>query len=155
MHAATEIITRAASYPMDHVVARYADDEDISVDVATEHERELKRFLALCAANGGKRYGMRGPIDHLWHTFIMFTKDYADFCDSVAGRFIHHVPEPKGQAATPASRSSYEAFLADYEKMFGEPAPTHLWPRFAENSDEGANCGGCNGCHACSTGIDP
>lgn len=31
-------------------------------------------------------------IDDMWHTFILFTKNYADFCDKFFGEFIHHQP---------------------------------------------------------------
>ncbi len=31
-------------------------------------------------------------IDEMWHAFIIFTRDYADFCQSYFGHFIHHVP---------------------------------------------------------------
>src|SRR5688572_4999841 len=31
-------------------------------------------------------------IDEMWHTFILATKDYAQFCDDYFGTFIHHVP---------------------------------------------------------------
>ena len=61
----------------------------------TSHEREIKRFLALSAINPGK-YGMRGPLDELWHTFIIFTSAYANFCRLLGGGFIHHLPETPG-----------------------------------------------------------
>lgn len=31
-------------------------------------------------------------VDPGWHAFIEHTHEYADFCEHVAGRFIHHVP---------------------------------------------------------------
>jgi hypothetical protein len=31
-------------------------------------------------------------VDEGWHNFILFTKDYADFCQSNFGHFIHHTP---------------------------------------------------------------
>lgn len=32
-------------------------------------------------------------IDEMWHTFILITKDYAEFCNHFFGEFLHHVPE--------------------------------------------------------------
>ncbi|MCX7125597.1 MAG: hypothetical protein NTU49_07605 [Gammaproteobacteria bacterium] len=32
-------------------------------------------------------------IDDMWHTFLMFTKDYADFCEQYFGEFVHHTPK--------------------------------------------------------------
>ena len=31
-------------------------------------------------------------IDEMWHEFILFTRDYMDFCEQYFGEFIHHVP---------------------------------------------------------------
>jgi len=31
-------------------------------------------------------------IDEAWHTFILHTREYAEYCISRFGRFIHHVP---------------------------------------------------------------
>ncbi|WP_242883105.1 hypothetical protein [Actinomadura litoris] len=31
-------------------------------------------------------------VDPGWHCFIEHTREYAEFCERVAGRFIHHVP---------------------------------------------------------------
>jgi len=31
-------------------------------------------------------------IDEMWHTFVLFTKDYFAFCQGHFGRFIHHSP---------------------------------------------------------------
>lgn len=54
-------------------------DNNISAELAATHERELKRFLAICIIYQ-EPIGMRGAVDELWHTFIMFTKNYASFC---------------------------------------------------------------------------
>lgn len=31
-------------------------------------------------------------VDDMWHEFILFTKDYAAFCDRYFGTFLHHLP---------------------------------------------------------------
>ena len=31
-------------------------------------------------------------IDDMWHTFLLFTKDYISFCKEYLGRFFHHSP---------------------------------------------------------------
>jgi hypothetical protein len=32
-------------------------------------------------------------VDLAWHTFVLHTREYANFCEQIAGRFIHHAPE--------------------------------------------------------------
>lgn len=132
MESNEKTIKAAMSYDMSDVMQRYAEKTRLPPDVLKEHEREIKRFLALSAANPGK-YGMRGPLDELWHTFIIFTSSYARFCRLLGGGFIHHLPEPpKKRSAKAASkvptRNSYTNFLEDYRKVFKEAPPTHLWP---------------------------
>jgi hypothetical protein len=129
MESVKKTIEAAMSYDMTDVMARYAEKTRLPPDVLKEHEREIKRFLALSAANPGK-YGMRGPLDELWHTFIIFTSSYARFCQRLGGGFIHHRPEPPKKARVPAStkRNSYTNFLEDYRKVFNEAPPAHLWP---------------------------
>lgn len=31
-------------------------------------------------------------IDDMWHEFILFTRDYNDFCMQYFGEFVHHLP---------------------------------------------------------------
>jgi hypothetical protein len=124
------VVDRAMSYDMSDVMERYAEETRLPPEVLDEHEREIKRFLALSAAQPGK-YGMRGPLDELWHTFIIFTSSYARFCESLGGGFIHHLPaNPKERKRSKGGKkSSYVVFLEDYERAFREPPPAHVWPR--------------------------
>jgi hypothetical protein len=32
-------------------------------------------------------------VDKLWHIFIIFTKDYVDFCNKAYGYYFHHSPK--------------------------------------------------------------
>jgi hypothetical protein len=53
-------------------------------------------------------------IDWMWHTFLLFTRDYADFCAGRFGFFLHHAPnEAEGEA--PADEAAYRAAL---EQMY-------------------------------------
>ncbi|HAT1844400.1 hypothetical protein [Legionella pneumophila] len=31
-------------------------------------------------------------MDDMWHTFLLFTKDYMDFCYQYFGEYLHHTP---------------------------------------------------------------
>src|SRR6202035_1672681 len=52
-------------------------------------------------------------VDKGWHAFILHTADYAEFCEHVAGRFIHHLPDESGQedsgARVPATVAALRA----------------------------------------------
>jgi hypothetical protein len=149
------IINKAIDFPMDHILRRYALDNELDWETAKEHEREVKRYLALCAINPQVSYGMKGQIDELWHTFIMFTREYQKFCREVAGSFIHHVPNVPDEFGNKikSGADDYIQFLNDYEIMFGEEAPKHLWPRLPQKQPISADCGGdisCAGCKGCT-----
>lgn len=124
------VIKMAEGFNLEHVIHRYMKDFELPEDVAREHARELVRFLTICALNPDVVYGMAGAVDKFWHTFVMYTKEYAEFCDAVAGRFIHHVPDSPDDDAlsTPRLRDNYLKFLEDYEEVFGDPPPSHIWP---------------------------
>lgn len=82
---------------------------DLSEEEAQEIFDDLLRFLWLNATVAERR--MNEPewdapdvsisesmliIDQFWHTFIMNTKDYMDFCEKYLGSYIHHpVQVPK------------------------------------------------------------
>lgn len=143
-------IENAMCFPLNDVIARYCRDYELPAEIGKEHERELKRFLSLCSLNPDAHYGMKGPIDNVWHTFLLFTREYAAFCESVAGRFIHHVPET-GDTAKSSGLDRYILFLEDYERIFGELPPPQYWPRPVKSLEHDANCSGCKGCAAPST----
>src|SRR5262245_36724734 len=87
------VMAEDMAFPLGDIVARYCKEENVSETYAREVERELRRYLAICAIYPDQTIPMYGPADKLWHVFITFTRDYAAFCQKVAGRFIHHTPE--------------------------------------------------------------
>jgi hypothetical protein len=133
-----EAIARAMAFPMDPIVARYMEEQRLPAEVAREHERELKRYLVLCALDADGAYGMNGPVDELWHTFITFTREYARFCDEVAGRFIHHVPTRPEANGDPEGGASYQRTLDAYAETFGQEAPPEVWPRLGSGDQPGS-----------------
>ena len=146
--AEKSVVEKAMFFDMDKVVARYAKDHKLSMTDAREHEKELKRYMALVASNPGAVYGMCGPIDELWHKFITYTVLYETFCQSVAHRFIHHFPnENAGDKEDSTERKTqYERFRRDYTGTYHEEPPKHLWP-YAMETD--ASILGCSTCYCC------
>ena len=135
------IMRDADAFPMDKIVERYAKDNNIDIDTARMHERELKRFLSLSIVCKSP-IGMRGPVDELWHTFITFTVEYEKFCNQVAGHFIHHVPTDESSSPE-AMRESVAAFDELYADVFGHEPPIEAWPKTE------AKCSSCTDCITC------
>src|SRR5262249_7476036 len=82
------------AYNNDAVVARYRKDFGISSDDAALLFSDVKRFLWLAAVEGV--VSPPPKIDDGWHTFIIFTADYEQFCQRYFGRFMHHRPQRPG-----------------------------------------------------------
>ena len=127
---ANPLVDRVLSYDLDEIVAHYADSYSLTDETARIHERELKRYLALRALDPDGAYGMAGVVDKLWHAFILFTKDYARFCSEAVGFFVHHVPRTQRKGQDDSAYDDYARTLAAYERVFGEPAPREIWPRY-------------------------
>jgi hypothetical protein len=144
MEKVDKLTQKAMRYDIADVMRRYAEHTRLPQEALDEHEREIKRFLVMCAANPGM-YAMRGPLDELWHTFIIFTSSYAKFCRLLGGRFIHHQPTAPEEAPPKKARTqnSYQRFLKDYQLAFAEEAPAHIWPRPGGGAVGTTTCDNC------------
>lgn len=118
----------AMDFPMGPVLERYCQDHGVSIDEARVHERELKRYFVLTARYPERPYGMKGPVDGLWHTFLLFTEIYRAFSDALMGRkrFLHHHPCTTAKGAS--FPITYDGFWYDYRDAFGEAPPDTVWP---------------------------
>lgn len=81
---------RALNYENDRIVSRLVAEEGMSVAEATQLFADTLKFLAL--TEGGVKLSPPARIDLGWHNFILHTRDYAEFCHSCFGNFIHHEP---------------------------------------------------------------
>ncbi|GAA2209435.1 hypothetical protein GCM10009850_048930 [Nonomuraea monospora] len=76
----------------DKLAGRVAKDEGIDLTLAERIMEQTLVFLVACGQNSGAKLAPSNATDPGWHAFILHTKAYADFCQQVAGRFIHHLP---------------------------------------------------------------
>ena len=53
----------------------------------------LRQFFLTHLKSGRKQVAMPSQVvDDLWHEFILYTRNYQQFCDKAFGRFFHHTP---------------------------------------------------------------
>jgi len=91
---------------------------------------EYRKFMALLRL-GFQRLSMHSrEVDQVWHTHIIFTKNYAAFCDQVFGEFIHHDPITS-RTPVEAMKNTNASFFEAYNKVFGKPSS--LWPAYNPN----------------------
>jgi hypothetical protein len=151
---ARENYGKIANFDIDDVIKRHMKDNHVDIQAAREQAVELKKFLAICSVTG---VGMAGPVDELWHTFVIFTRKYAEICERI-GSFIHHEPDTTIDDHE-NSVSGYARFLDIYELTYQETPPAHIWPSralLAEGEAGASSCGGCGnacspaGCSSCA-----
>lgn len=140
------IISNAMSFNMNSIVDRYKKEFQVTDEVAKEHERELKRYLALCAIYPEQNFHMfSNSVDNLWHTFLIFTKDYKNFCKNVAGKFLHHVPiENKSEEDVSAKNK----FIDKYSSTFNEKPSTTIWSTLESSNGADCNPDYCSNCQS-------
>ena len=55
--------------------------------------KELREYFHIQIAGINHSIGMPSKVvDVAWHEFILFTREYKQFCDDAFGRFLHHRP---------------------------------------------------------------
>jgi hypothetical protein len=53
----------------------------------------LRQYFEVCQRVRGKFVSMPSQVvDDLWHEFILFTRNYENFCRKAFGRYLHHTP---------------------------------------------------------------
>jgi hypothetical protein len=124
-------LTEIMNYPIPpDIIKRCQKDFNYTDEDMVILEHELKRYLTLCILKENTDISINmysEDVDNLWHSFILFTKEYAHFCDIYAGHFLHHVPETD---MTPKPwhevRRDFCVFAEHYEKLF-EEEPHFIW----------------------------
>jgi hypothetical protein len=91
-----------------HLIASHLVDEAVY---------EFRRWIALKLLGFADLRMVSQEMDEVWHTFILFTKDYQQFCETAVGRFIHHYPK----GPEPERRAVFVSQFRDaYSSVFGE-----------------------------------
>ena len=68
-------------------------------------------YFYICNQAKGKMVAMPSEIvDVLWHEFLLFTREYQDFCQKGIGRFLHHTPTEAMKSPTSAQEGIKRAW---------------------------------------------
>jgi hypothetical protein len=114
--------------------APYLADKLVRLGIAesTPHADELflevKKYLALAALHADGEVPMFSTrVDQVWHEFVLFTREYALFCNRHVGHFMHHAPLEAAGADGPRARPvwTFDEFRRAYEACFG--ALSRIW----------------------------
>lgn len=131
------------SYQNPRVVAKIQMLFDVKQNKAEELFQETLKWLWLCAKAKIDRQAQQAKVppvlnvqtgmvmlDEVWHIFILHTRDYADFCNTYLGRFIHH--SPAGAKRYPPTREETEVQLAYIYDQLGSETLTKWYVTYLE-----------------------
>lgn len=139
----------------------------------------LREWFAVCLESRYRRAGVAGmpsrAVDIAWHEFILFTREYAAYCDRALGGYLHHAPEssmatPMAQAlartleiARPLSPAAAIPLLFTLDHDLGIEGGNHFDAASLAELEQGATArhwvvvstsggGGCSGGAGCAGG---
>lgn len=121
------------------IVLDYGRDERTAARIMDQ----ALAFLIACA-NAPRPLAPSAEVDLGWHTFLLYTKEYADFCERIAGRFIHHRPDDDPTAPVGAEPPAATAAMIG---RLGFQVDLALWAAPSRPGAEGSDAA------AASTGI--
>lgn len=91
-------LSEVLEYENQNVINRFLNFFTVSEEEAQMIFNETKKWLWLC----GKSFeeGVNDIyiskdliiIDEMWHTFLLFSLDYYNFCNSYFNTIVHHIP---------------------------------------------------------------
>ena len=127
------------------LVNRIAREQDMPREFAT---RIMDQALAFLRATGQSHAPLSPSelVDIGWHTFILYTREYAEFCDRVAGHFIHHLPNDDGEGE--GEPEELVARTTAAIRKLGFAVDDDLWLNFSvkcNSGDDGCRSSGEDG----------
>jgi hypothetical protein len=129
-------IAAALAYSNPKVVRRLQINYGHSQTTANQIFFDTKQFLVMCAFENGKFTPSR-KIDEGFHEFLMYSRDFDEFCQNLLPRKVYHVPD---EPNTPTDASRTQRTLAAGKRFFGKHAISDNW------SGDSADCEAA-GCH--------
>ena len=99
----------------------------------------LRDYFCLCRMAGRRMVAMPSQaVDVAWHEFILYTRQYGEFCRKGLGRFLHHTPSdamPNAEVASAGIRRAWR--LACIREGIRPDQPTRLPLLFALDGELG------------------
>jgi hypothetical protein len=118
------------------LVRRTAKEHDLSEEIARRSVTQAVMMLGAIGDNPGVTFYPSVAVDYGWHTFILDTQHYHEFCERVAGKYIHHNPIEGATDGGVLMRRT-----ANFLRENGYPVDDDLW-----SAVESVHCSGGESC---------
>ena len=132
----------------ERLVNRIVNDEEMPHDLAERILDQAIGYLRLASIEPEGHYSPSPLVDIGWHTFILYTREYSQFCSDITnGGFIHH--EPTDEEGVPNLSSGPIGTMQAMQKngiVVDEPLWAHM---------HSGDCVNCNSCRSskCKCGL--
>lgn len=118
----------ALSWNLDHVKTFMVKREHYDPAYVEELANEYRRFLGIIAYHRKERFPISEAVDKMWHTHILFTRDYTKMSKAVRGEYIHHEPVLSIEEKLALEPTYRETTLVRYHELYHVVAPVKFWP---------------------------
>ena len=122
-------LEQALAYQNDDIIYKFMENWSLPEEDVRELFHETKKWIWLSGLSIASRdKGGEGPVlmitqsmimlDEMWHTFILFTKEYQLFCKGFLGFYLNHSPTTRSQKEK--EMAELQADPEGYQKNFEE-----------------------------------
>ena len=119
------------------IIGRIVHDGDYTPEMARHILAGTVAFLRMVGHDKNAPSVPSRMIDDGWHTFLMYTKLYRQFCLAECGRFVDHNPNDTPGKRMKNTTADTVAYMRAQEILFNEA----LWNSTVDECDD--DCGIC------------
>ncbi len=89
----------------------------------------LKQYYAVALLDPNNSHAVSDTVDPLWHTHMLFSQRYMDFCNDVVGVYMHHMPLDHDYELGVENVAKLYDYTREVLDLFFEQIDEHFWPR--------------------------
>jgi hypothetical protein len=143
----TEASEKIYSYDFQFVRERILKDGVVPVGQVDGAIAEYRKWLIMMSHDCEGGLSMFSPyVDEVWHTHILFTRDYMELTTAICGAYLHHNPFTANNRPMPKEiKVAAKKFKRVYTSLFGRAVPA-IW-----GLKEGMITATCDGTPSCNT----
>jgi len=118
------------SWDMSEIAYRLINRDNLPEKDVAQAINEFKKYMIVRLVTGKVLTMTSEIVDLVWHQFILFTKEYHDFCNKVFGEYIHHAPATDTRKP---KEENVQNLIEGYNSIFG-PLPS-VWSTSLAKAD--------------------
>lgn len=106
-----------------------AAGQPVSEEDADRGILALKQYYAVALLDPHNSHAVSDVVDPLWHTHILFSRQYVDFCDDVVGVYMHHIPLDHDYERGVENVDALYAYTREALDVLFAGVDDQFWPR--------------------------